>query len=504
LRDLFRKNRARPDHTATERAAPQKHRVLSERDLDALRDLAISLEEAAPFEAYALFRLALKHRPTGPVLRKKVADFERRTMKNTVVAWRNDGLCERINSIVLGRFAALALDLDFKFFWPDLSYLQDRFQIEYGKGHSVPREASEILAEQFMSAHQIQEADLLIPQGGLKDENPAIRPFILNNFDQIEAEQDIPRPCWLAPWRSFPKLVHAHKPEEYKAFFRDALFNENIKDQFSAIETLNLPDKRVAIHVRGGDVIYDAARHTHTFGRQKTVSLAIAEALCDHFTGQGYTVILFGASKADLSFLARAYANVQTVDELGLGDVDLSSEVLRDVWLMAGCEQIVSAEDTGVTKLAVLVGRAGLLPYTRLFPPAAEYAASQKCVSSKRVLDYPVLQQAFIHYSLFMTAPATVDIPTLFEHIREAHSCDPENVQYMALCLLSALALERRDTVEAFEDKLSRALCAPIATCFANPEARRRYLPLGQHPVQRLLSAIALATGRPDYIDNLL
>lgn len=472
-------------------------------DINAFRDLAISLESSSPFEAYVLYRMVLRHRPHAPVVLDRIRHLDARVRKDWVVALRGDGLCERLNAIICGYFLASVHDLEFRFLWPDLSYLRQRFQIDFAQGHSVPETTAQLLSTQLITNHQIEENLLLTPMGGWVDANQLVRPFILDDFDKLNNEASISRPCWLAPWRYSHELVDAVGQKAFQTFFRDTLFSNKIKSHLQKIDDLGLLDARVALHVRGGDVVYNDARHTHTFGRVKTLSLAVAEALCDHFTSLGKTVLLFGATQNDLELLAHNRPGVLIVNELGLGEADHTAEVIRDVWLMSSCEKIVSAEDTGVTKLASAVGRAELVPYADVFPPAEEYQLSLELVNSGRNKEFHVLQQAFIHHAMFVTAPPEVTLPMLLRHVEDAHACDPENVQYLVLCLVLAYAVQDRTKAETYSVGLSDVLSVPKEIVFNDLRLRRRYLRVADRSFQRALDAVADDDSVPRFIRKL-
>lgn len=472
-------------------------------EIDTLRDLAFSLEPESPFEAYALYRLILKSRPGAPVVRARYEALKACTHDDWIVAWRPDGLCERLYSILIGQCITSACALQFRFLWPDMSVLATRFQITFGQGHSVPVDPAEILSPRFIDQHLITEEDILVPAGGLVGGNPGLRAFVLDRFDKLAASGDIARPCWLTPSRASDELIAAVGPGAFRSLFRTGLFNDRVMAHLDAIDQVTLPARRVALHVRGGDVIYNDARHTHTFGRIKTFSLPVAEALCDHFLAKGYSVILFGATRGDLEYLASRDADIRLASEFDPGTLDLVTEVIRDVWLMSGCETIVSAEDTAVTKLAARIGDATFVTHAEIIPPDVEYLVSSDLVASGRITDFDTLQQAFIHYATFVTAPADADLATLAKHAQSAHRCDPDNVQYLILCLLAAYALEDRLAAGAVSEKLAPLLPGSAADCFAALDFGVRYICFREASVQRLLTVIASDARVPEHVRAL-
>lgn len=477
---------------------------MEKENLDLLIDTAASLIEKAPYEAYLLLKMAQQYRPNGPRIKMLLSNITPKTHDNAIVAWRHDGLCERLITIIIGFFTAKALGLDFKIVWPDDSFMAKHFMNSYGNGHSVPTTANSILSDKLIRTNLISECDILHPAGQFSFNYNIVKRLTVCEFATVQNGQQTIRPCWVASNRLFPDIEARYSHADYRRFFLEELISDRLIAELDNIQNLKTPKKRVALHVRGGDIIYGDARLVSVFGRVKSVSLAVADAICESYTSQGYSVWVFGATKSDLTHLSQKYPSVLCVDDFQLSDTDTDAEMIRELMLMADCDQIITAQDTAVTKLAAILGNAKMVTIEDLFNDDEEHQVLKEYTSSDSFRDVHPLQKSFIYFGLFVTAPIDTNSETRLDYIWQAHRCDPENIRYLVIVYLAKIAAGKFDQAELVIDLLSNELEVPVQRFFDKRELNKRYIHFADKSVVPLVLQISNMKTVPERALNIV
>lgn len=435
------------------------------KNIDLLVDMSEEMLERAPFEAYALLKLAQSVRPNGPRIRNLLRNIEQETRKNWIVAWRHDGLCERLSAILIGYFSAKALNLDFKFIWPDRTFLESFFQTGVD-WHDVPTNPRTVLSSSFVDQYLVNENDILHPQGIYSSNRLTAERMTVETFEMVSRQHQLIRPCWLASSRMFPDLDNAFSKQDFRSFLLDTLLSEGMKDELQAMPRTDLPALRIALHVRGGDIIYGDTRFAHGFSRLKSITLAVAEKICETYAAKGCAVLVFGASISDLDYLAAKFPNVvqlsrlEKVDRTGLGGL------LHDILAMSECEKIISSADTAVTRFAAMLGEASVVSVPDMFDDIAEYEILLAYVSELVFESAHPLQKAFTYWSLFVTSAKGVSDQIRLDHIQSACDNDSENTRYFIYAYFLSLILEKYEKAELISELISQQLKSPAATYF--------------------------------------
>jgi hypothetical protein len=461
----------------------------SDENLAGIMDLAKSQEHNHPFDAYLLYRTIQKIEPNISLVDAKVAKYEKIYRQNMVLAFREDGLCQRVIAILLGYFSSKHMGFEFRFMWPHTAMLNNTFDLKFGAGHSVRTDVFQVLSAEFIERHLLSAKNTKMIWNAIPTGTPRHFRVTFRSLAQIRPERDIIRPCWRAANQIMPDLNEFYSPENYRDFIENELFTPEIEDKLKEIRDLELPEKRIAIHLRGGDVVYGNARKRFSAARELTLSLAVAEEICRKHLNQGYTVFVFGASKNDIEYLTLKYTNVLSVSDIKLSPADDPESVLREVALMADCEKLFAAENSAVSDLASLLGRAEFITGADILPPEEEYRVLCACIASGTARVFHRLQRAYLNFSAFLTAPETTPFEQLKLHILAALDDDDDRAQYWFLLYLTALATGDQSLVSNSRHKLNGILETEIEVFFDTQHRINKFIRLQEPVVRRLLHA---------------
>ncbi|WP_189477510.1 hypothetical protein [Parahalioglobus pacificus] len=365
--------------------------------------------------------------------------------------------------------------------------------------HAVPEFASELLSNEILARYLLATDGWLRREHSFDFDSGEYLRLVVDDFSKVERNAGLVRPCWLAANRVFPDLEQAMSQSEVNTFFFDRLFNDRVTETFSYVRALELPTRRVAVHVRGGDIIYGDTRLVANFGRLKSLSLPVAEAACRRYVEEGYGVIVFGATSNDLEYLASEIPNVISSRDLLPDGIAPATAMVGDVALMSDCELIVSSGDTAVTKLAELVGRAKLVVASDIYSTYAEHQALLEAKASPSFAEYSSLQRAFVCYCLYVTASAEETPQQLLSYVTEAAELDPQHTTYPILSYFCALACQDVEKASVVRLSFEQAQGKPLLDYLSAGYAKRRFIRFDEGPTPRLLREIV---GRSDLTED--
>jgi hypothetical protein len=271
---------------------------------------------------------------------------------NKILSLRTDGTTERLNSIIHGLYLSEHTGWPFEFCWrTDVGAAKNPF---HSIGKSVPDFFNDVFINEhyksfdvFTNKYSMKSADIPYPtetgggKGGLiwagRQVKKVPTPAELKNEINIIS----PPRLIISDGYDTESIVKKVISQEYFDF------KDSIKNKASSY---------VALHYRGGDVIYGMHRHTrHAIGN-KSVALALLEKYIQENSSDKF--ILFGTpvgdTQKDMEYITNKYTNVILVSEFC--DVDLHPMV-QECFIMASCKKIVAMSGTGVTYFAQLINR---------------------------------------------------------------------------------------------------------------------------------------------------
>ena len=213
--------------------------------------------------------------------------LENNSFRDVVIAWRKDGLCERLITIIIGYHTAKALDLGFGFVWPDDGAMQEMFAIDTKSDHAVANDPDHLFSKALIGEHFLLERDVIDPEMTFNYYDKQYKRLVVDRFEKIVEPMLSRGPCWIAANRNYSDLAATYSQEVYRKFFFAEMFSEEVQSELAIVERYVLPSKRVAIHLRGGDMIYGKTRLVANFGRLKSLSVPLADVLCQRFLDKG-------------------------------------------------------------------------------------------------------------------------------------------------------------------------------------------------------------------------
>jgi hypothetical protein len=343
----------------------------------------------------------------------------------SVLVRREDGLGERLRAVVHGSYLANYLQLEFKFCWPSKSFASEFHAIE---------SEEKIFASHFLKKHFLSD----LPKGfkdylKVSQNNKIALPLKLDGlltsgfkglyFDDLDVrrvlEDDLDPDLNL-------NLVRA---------FQNIEFSEQLSQVMDTVQTIKLSNKTVAVHVRGGDIVYGPYRFFQHF-QDKVLPLPIAKYLLNTLVSQGYEPIVFVQDEA----VKKSFNN--------LPNLRLSSDFVKetysnleqaffDILLMSRCTQIF-AGSSGFAELAAVISGQTVKQYAQALSSKEKISIIQSDLRKSPAYDNFQLAFAWFSYTLYGETFLTGD--KIDKALKKAQRLDPENQLYRVKRVVNFLA----------------------------------------------------------------
>lgn len=260
--------------------------------------------------------------------------------KNVLTA-RRDGTTERLNAIVHGFHISKLIDWPFKFSWvKDIGAITNPMLL---MENSLPS----FFKKDFVEKHFI-EFDEFIGKYKLDGVGSPMCEYVSGTeFRKIPNSVDLKDVVNVIPASGLDNVKDLPPPTTVESVISDCYFEYMKEHKNSLSET-------VAIHYRGGDVIYGINRHgVHAVGN-KAVPLRLVEDLisCNKNTKFLIFGTPLGETLSDMKFLEDKYPNASLASGYSTKELD---HIIQDCFLMAACKEVVSMSGTGVTRFASLI-----------------------------------------------------------------------------------------------------------------------------------------------------
>ena len=204
----------------------------------------------------------------------------------------------------------------------------------------------------------------------------------------------------------------------------NVIFNDNYLRQFEMLSE-EAGSNTIAIHYRGGDVIYGEFRSEKRVAFNKSLSLCYVEYLIRQ--NQSSDILLFGTPVGDtlceLIWLKERYSNVRLALDITNRDFD---GVIQDSYLMSCCGEVHAAQGTAVTALASLF-RPCLRIVERL-SAQEEFALLSDVVHRNAYAEYFPLQKSYTNIHLYLLGTVLgCSEEALKEFVNAVDKYDPAN-----------------------------------------------------------------------------
>ena len=309
-------------------------------DLTVIKDIAVSLESIDLRLSYKLLSLVDNYCDNDSFNNKRIA-FYREQLFGMVLTARTDGTTERINAIVNGLLLSRKFGLDFYFSWVGKSSntyhctteeLPNIFSKEFVEEHFKPFDDFQRYTYSKLDKRKNSElANGLQPRGSSENREKVIEDAKLKKGNIVPATYNY--------GNRYSTVIEKVFDQKYL----DIKKNKAIAEK-----------NYIAIHYRGGDVIYGVSRFDESALFGKSACLSMIEPIIRE--NKSCNILLFGTpvneSLDDLKFLKSSYKNVTLASELHTVGLN---PVIEECFIMGLCEKVYSTKATGVVRLATKI-----------------------------------------------------------------------------------------------------------------------------------------------------
>ena len=349
-----------------------------------------------------------------------------------VLVNRFDGLGERLKAILNGLVLSKKYSLPFKLIWKEKGGADKQF-------HAIDK-VENVFSREFVDEFVVSEAiedSLLFDLEGNKftSKDSLIEKVKENGCRYIVVNQPELR-------RYFPNM-------KYKQLFKDIYFGISFSNScqaaIDAAKNIELGENSVAVHMRGGDIIYGRYRHFMRFQR-KVISPCLVYDLATEMTAKGKSVLLFMQD----SVLKNCFTDLKGVviasdfidDDWGPTEI-----ALFEITLMSRCQTII-AGTSGFANVAAWISGIEITPYSEVYSEDKAFDAINKNLEK---LDLDGYYRAFSSYSAYLLGCENRNITQLEKLLNIAANCDPQNGLYD---WESLLMYSNKDSLEKAEKLL--------------------------------------------------
>ncbi len=309
-------------------------------DLALIRKIAVSIEGIDLRLSYKLLSVVDKYCENDSFDVKRIGLY-REQLFGMVLTARTDGTTERINAIVNGLLLSRKFGLDFYFSWVGKS--NNIF-------HCTTSELPDVFSDEFVKQH-FKPFDAFQRYTYSKlDKRPNSE---LSNGSQVRGSSENREKVINDAKHKKGNIVPAtyNYGNNYSGVI-EHVFNQKYLD---IKKNRTICEKSyIAIHYRGGDVIYGVSRFDESALFGKSACLSMIERIIDENLGNN--ILLFGTpineSQDDLEFLKSKYKNITLASEL---HTEHLNPVIEECFLMGLCQQVYSTRGTGVVRLATKI-----------------------------------------------------------------------------------------------------------------------------------------------------
>jgi hypothetical protein len=415
-------------------------------EIDTIRNLAIKAESSNMLDAFKLMLIANSYRPDGAFIKHKLELYRKKIFENGVIcSSRADGLTEKINSMLNGLLIADLLGLEFIFVW------KSHGGIKLKEGHSVPSDMDQLYSSDLIKKHFIKESEFNFPAEYWLPIKEKMKKLTLKCIGELENDGN---QFWLSPLR-LTQNKHFFTQAQIQNVFFNRLFTKTINNRLCDAKKFVIPSNNVAIHLRGGDVVYGDYRHSGIHARDKSLTLLICEHLTKHFMNEGRNVIFFGASQGDIDYLTNKYSNASSMKTMGFTLDSATESMLCEIYFMSQCSLLIGAKGSGVTHLASNVGNVKFVPIDKFIARKHQVQIYKERIRIDNLKDYSALQRAFSLYNAYILSYEFEPFTVLDYYLDECVYSDPTNQLYVLTSYLNALKYNVKNKFHLLEKQFN-------------------------------------------------
>lgn len=331
---------------------------------------------------------------------------------------RNDGLGERLKAILNTIVIAKLLERKFYIHWPE--------EVSAGKEfHSIDESAS-VFSKSFIHEHMVSKDFVAEKKLSHLSEIKHVKDFYSEDlFDGYLCHQN----------EKF-KFFGESKVLDISLFgdaFEEIEFSQPLKKAILMARDIDIGAKAVAIHIRGGDIIYGRYRLSQRY-QAKAICFPIVAALIDKLTQQGFKVVIFLQDEpVEQELRKECYGNVILAKDFSR-QLDKTAQAIFDIILMSRC-QIILAGTSGFAEVAARISGVKIKKVSDYLDVFQRLEKIKAWLSGEDTIDN--FQHSFAILNYVLDGEGTLSPKEINEVLIRAEANDPSNGLYPAKRLLN-------------------------------------------------------------------
>ena len=396
------------------------------------------------------------------------------------LAERRDGLGERFCAILNAIHLSQRLDCQFSIWWPETK-LMSRSEF-----HTLPK-AHEIFAADFLARHFTEDEPDRTRFVTLKPRHATLA-YGAYHSELMRDDFD----GWICPQRDLRDASDtANQPLEtfsYGRAFQRIKFTAAFQTALDLARTVPLNPRTVAVHVRGGDLVFGLAKQFPAL-LNKAIPAPMGRVIVRNLRAQGLPVLVFGQEPETIALLEKHGAQgVSRISECRFQN--RTQQDLFEIVLMSRCGMTYTGE-SGFSRLAAMIGdKKPFKPLESLRPKEQYKMISRELFWHGRA--YKPLAAAAAWKYLYYGLGYALSQKQQEKALERARQLDPENCLYVL-----SLATHHfcKGKFELGDDLLGGLLKSEYLQAgkmavtasmrhFANP--RRKMFPLDANPPRKM------------------
>jgi len=346
-----------------------------------------------------------------------------------VVAARQDGLGGRLASMINAMRVADVLDLPFRFVWP---------RVRHDHGFNAISAAEDMFSTAFIERHQRQVID------GANYISIMDVPITTAHLKQLNKDPQI-HGLLIDTWEAPVPIAGVADAEDFSAaqLFERIEFSPRMREVVTAAARAIPVDDCVALHVRGGDLVYGQNR-LRLFN-EKYSPYALVKQVVVRLGEIGRRVIVFSDDERTQRGLEQKFGLLLASELVEREFVEPDRRALFEILLMSRCKEIIAANSAfatvagflGQARLRNLREYAGLILTQQAILEDLEHASS----------DYSPVEAAKSYQYVAIELKAVLSSAERHTLLGKAIALDPDNTTYYHL--RAGEALEQDDVATA-------------------------------------------------------
>ncbi|MCZ8531492.1 discoidin domain-containing protein [Alteromonas sp. PRIM-21] len=400
--------------------------------------LILPLSKEVPFR---YLRISLNSKDKVPLHLKRVnilidekPDLTQGQDNTTFYSLRNDGLGERLKSLLNAMVLSKEYQSEFKFTWTTPENL--------GPTHVIAAPDTTFSSE-FLERHLIAEPP---SDAHVLDKKPDFVNGELRVKSAIQVSQN-------SIYIQVPELKKHIPLKQFENAFHEIGFSDEVRDAIEYASKVTLKPNAVSVHLRSGDIVYGRYRHNDRY-TNKVISWAQADFMVSSLKKQGLDVVLFGQSPQVCRTLADKYDCIYLNDHEQVQNFTALQLAFFDIILMSRTTRIFAGK-SGFSQFAELIGGG------EICAPDAEFDRAEMATHIEKLLNeadeqaVDDLQIAFSCWHYVYNFKDIVNSTQTVKLLEKGIEKDPDNLFYKIV--LATLLFEKGD-VDSAEDTISLVL----------------------------------------------